>query len=55
VGGALSTDLTAFYNRPADDTSTVAGAVEYYNRPEPYQGNRRERRAKAAQQRRKKK
>jgi hypothetical protein len=55
VGGALSTDLTAFY-RPADDTSTVAGAVEYYNRPDPdKQGNRRQRRAMAAQKRRKKK
>jgi hypothetical protein len=56
VGGALSTDLTAFYNRPANDTSTVAGAVEYYNRPDPaLQGNRQQRRALAAQKRRKKK
>jgi hypothetical protein len=55
MGGALSTDLTAFYNQPANDTSTVAGAVEYYNRPEPQLGNRRQRRAMAAQKRRKKK
>lgn len=56
MGGALSTDLTAFYNRPENDTSTVAGAVEYYNRPDPAkQGNRAQRRAMAAQARRKKK
>jgi hypothetical protein len=50
----MTTDLSDFYGRP-DDTSRVVDATSYYNQPEPYEGNRRERRAKAAQKRRKKK
>jgi hypothetical protein len=51
---SMTTDLSDFYGRP-DDTSRVVDATSYYNQPEPYEGNRRERRAKAAQKRRKKK
>jgi hypothetical protein len=53
----LTDDLATFYggNSDPNDTSRVVDATSYYNRPEPYQGNRRERRAKAAQERRKKK
>lgn len=53
MGGALSTDLTAFYNSRETDTSTTR---LYLNEPDDLpQGNRRERRARAAQERRKRK
>jgi hypothetical protein len=50
----LTDDLASFYgNGPAAPVTDVA---DYYNRPDPdKQGNRRERRARAAQKRRKKK
>lgn len=50
----LTTDLTEFYGNQNDTSRSVVDATDYYNRPEPYEGNRRERRAKAAQKRRKK-
>lgn len=45
-----TTDLSALYGPPETSTTNVA---DYYNQPEPVRGNRRQRRAAAAQKRRK--
>jgi hypothetical protein len=57
MGGALSTDLTTFYgNGNPETTDTSMSMSNYYNQPDPaLQGNRQQRRAMAAQKRRKKK
>lgn len=53
----LTDDLSTFYGAPRNpgDTSQVVDATSYYNRPKPYEGNRQQRRTKAAQKRRNKK
>lgn len=60
-GVALTSDLSGFYGHDTthnvkwDDGSVTTDLRNYYNQPaEASQGNRRQRRAKAAQQRKKK-
>jgi hypothetical protein len=53
----LTSDMTEFFDtRPLKSSlSATTDVAEYYDRPEPKQGNRQQRRAKAAQERRKRK